>query len=414
MTKVEKSAWSDDPFEAFNQALSQGTRDPYPDWARMRREAPVHEVNLLEEMGVDPDTELPEGMELPPSYVVLSYEGVTHVLRDGHTFSSSFYSDTIGAVMGHSILEMDEPEHHHYRGLIQQAFTRKALERWQEELVRPMVEAIVDQIAARGHGDLVRELTFPFPVRVIAGMLGLPPEDLPQFHRWAVELISVGFDFELGMAASQKLRDYFAAVLAPRRAEPRDDLISVLAQAELDGQRLTDEEIFAFLRLLLPAGAETTYRSSSNLLFGLLTHPDQLAAVTADRSLLPQAIEEGVRWEPPLTGIARFATTAAEIDGVPVPANSVINVCMGAANRDETRWERPDEFDIFRPFHQHVSFALGPHTCLGMHLARMETTVAMETVLDRLPGLRLDPSASDLHIAGRAFRSPRSLPVLVG
>src|SRR5207253_3578598 len=161
-----------------------------------------------------------------PAYVGLRYDGVTHVLRDPETFSSSFYADTMGMVMGHSILEMDEPEHHHYRGLIQQAFTRKALDRWCDELVRPMVESIVDEIAARGNGDLVRELTFPFPVRVIAGMLGLPAEDWPQFHRWAVELISVGFDVDVGLNASIKLRDYFASVLAPRREEPQDDLIS--------------------------------------------------------------------------------------------------------------------------------------------------------------------------------------------
>jgi cytochrome P450 len=408
MTSTDSSF---DVFEAFERAQAQGVRDPYPAWAEMRRRAPVHETDLREEFGLDEEMDLPD---LPRSFVVLSYDGVTQVLRDPQTFSSSFYADTMGAVMGHSILEMDEPEHHLYRGLIQQAFTRKALDRWEKDLVRPMVESIVDEIAARGHGDLVRELTFPFPVRVIAGMLGLPAEDLPQFHRWAVELISVGFDFELGMAGSQKLRDYFAQVLAPRREQPQEDLISVLAQAELDGTRLTDEEIFAFLRLLLPAGAETTYRSSSNLLFGLLTNPDQLAALTADRSLLPQAIEEGIRWEPPLTSIARFSTADVEVDGVPVAADSVVNVNMGAANRDEARWERPDEFDLFRPAHQHVSFALGPHTCLGMHLARMETTVAMETILDRLPNLRLDPSADDVHVRGRAFRSPQSLPVLCG
>jgi cytochrome P450 len=401
-----------DPFEAFEEAQGQGIRDPYPEWAEMLALSPVHEVNLLEQLGADPDMAL--DMEVPPAYLVLSYDGVTQVLRDGVTFSSKFYSDTMGTVMGHSILEMDEPEHHLYRGLIQQAFTRKALERWQEELVRPLVESTVDEIAARGGGDLVRELTFPFPVRVIAGMLGLPAEDLPKFHRWAVELISVGFDFDVGMAGSQKLRDYFAAQLAPRREQARDDLISVLAQAELDGHRLTDEEIFAFLRLLLPAGAETTYRSSSNLLFGLLTNPDQLDALVTDRSVLPRAIEEGIRWEPPLTAIVRMTTTATDIDGVPVPEGAVVNVCMGAANRDPSRWEKPERFDIFRPVHQHVSFALGPHTCLGMHLARMETTVAMETVLDRLPNLRLDPSADDVHIRGRAFRSPQSLPVLVG
>ncbi|MBV8160230.1 MAG: cytochrome P450 [Acidimicrobiia bacterium] len=397
-----------DVFEAFEQAQAKGARDPYPEWAEMRRRSPVHEIDLREEYGLGDDFEI----DLPRAYVVLSYDGVTQVLRDPESFSSSYYGDTMGVVMGHSILEMDEPEHHLYRGLIQQAFTRKALDRWQEELVRPMVASIVDQVAARGRADLVRELTFPFPVRVIAGMLGLPAEDLPQFHRWAVELISVGFDFDLGMAASQKLRDYFATVLTPRRDDPRDDLVSVLAHAELDGQRLDDEQIFAFLRLLLPAGAETTYRSSSNLLFGLLTNPAQLAALLDDRSLLPQAIEEGIRWEPPLTGIARWATRDMEVDGVPLAGQSVVNVNMGAANRDESRWERPGEFDILRPQRQHVSFALGPHTCLGMHLARMETAVAIETILDRLPALRLDPDARDVHIRGRAFRSPQSLPVL--
>jgi cytochrome P450 len=320
----------------------------------------------------------------------------------------------MGMVMGHSILEMDEPEHHHYRGLIQQAFTRKALERWQDDLVRPLVESLVDAVAARSSGDLVRDLTFPFPVTVIAGMLGLPQEDLERFHRWAVQLISVGFDPEVGIAASERLRQYFAEILAERRTAPRDDLISVLATVEREGQTLTDEEIFAFLRLLLPAGAETTYRSSSNLLFGLMSNQDQLAALVDDRSLLPQAIEEGVRWEPPLTGIVRLAMEDVEIDGVAVPSGSVINVCIGAANRDETRWEDPDRFDLFRPPQAHVSFALGPHTCLGMHLARMETTVAMETILDRLPNLRLDPAADDVHISGNTFRAPRTLPIVFG
>ena len=145
-----------------------------------------------------------------------------------------------------------------------------------------------------------------------------------------------------------------------------------------------------------------------------MTNPDQLSALAADRSLLAQAIEEGVRWEPPLTGIVRLATEDVEIDGVPAPEGAVINVGIAAANRDETRWERPDAFDIFRPAKAHVSFALGPHTCLGMHLARMETTVALETILDRLPGLHLDPAAEDVHISGNTFRAPRSLPVVFG
>src|SRR5205085_4674607 len=155
-------------------------------------------------------------------------------------------------------------------------------------------------------------------------------------------------DPEVGMAASERLREYFAEVLASRRAEPLDDLISVLALSELDGHTLTDEEICSFLRLLLPAGAETTYRSSSNLLFGLLTNPDQLAALTADRGLMAQAIEEGLRWEPPLLGIMRTATKDTEVEGVAIPAGSIVSVGLGSANHDETYWDNAENFDIFR------------------------------------------------------------------
>jgi cytochrome P450 len=188
----------------------------------------------------------------------------------------------------------------------------------------------------------------------------------------------------------------------------------VLALSELDGQRLTDEEIFAFLRLLLPAGAETTYRSSSNLLFGLLTNPDQLDALRRDRTLMRRATEEALRWEAPLTGIARTTTRDVVVDGVPIPQGAVVGVALGSANHDAARWENPERFDIFREPKQHMAFAYGPHTCLGMHLARMETRVAMDAVLDRLPNLKLDPNAADVHVTGLTFRAPATLPVVFG
>ena len=191
-------------------------------------------------------------------------------------------------------------------------------------------------------------------------------------------------------------------------------MISVLACAEHDGHQLTDEDIYAFVRLLLPAGAETTYRSSSNLLFGLLSHPDQLEAVRADRSLLPQAIEEGIRWEPPLLIIMRTATQDIDVCGVPIPAGAMVICNLGSANHDHARWERAEEFDIFRPNLPHIGFASGPHTCLGMHLARMETRVAMEAILDRLPGLRFDPDAPAPYISGLTFRAPPALAALLG
>ncbi len=403
-----------DPFEFFNESTGSGRiRDAYGRFAELRAECPVHEGTAGKLFGI-PTIDQAAFSETGAYFTACSYAAVAQILLDGETFSSAGYGKTMGLVFGHSILEMDEPEHHRYRSLLQQAFSQKAMERWEHELVAPVVARCIDRFVDRGRADLVRELTFPFPLEVIARMLGLADADLPRFHRLAVELISIAADVGRGLAASQQLRDYFADVLAARRAHPGDDMVSVLAEAELDGQRLSDDEIFAFLRLLLPAGAETTYRSSSNLLFGLLTHPDQLGALRDDRSLMRRAIEEGLRWEAPLTGIARTATRDVVVDGVAIPAGAVVGVGLGSANHDEQRWPDPERFDILREPKQHMAFAYGNHTCLGMHLARMETRVLLDAVLDRLPNLRLDPDADDVHITGLTFRAPARLPVVFG
>jgi cytochrome P450 len=402
-----------DPFEVFDRAAgADSCRTPYPELAQKRARGGFQKIqpaSLGTEMA-QAIARLTGGER--ENYAAFSHEAVSQVLRDGKHFSSSQYKDTIGLVMGPTILVMDEPEHSRYRGLIQMAFSKKEIDGWEHDLVRPIVNGLVDVFAKRGRAELVRELTFPFPVHVIAGMLGLPAADLPRFHRWAVELISIHVDPAKGIAASQSLASYFKPTIAERRVKPGRDLISVLAQAELDGDRLDDDHILGFLRLLLPAGAETTYRSSSNLLFGLLTHPDQLERLRRDRSLMDAAIEEGLRWEPPLTAISRMCVEDTEVCGIPVPKGAIVHVELGSANHDETRYERAEEFDIFRPQRQHMAFAFGPHRCLGMHLARMETQVALEILLDRLPGLRLDPAAEDVHITGRGFRAPRRLPVL--
>jgi cytochrome P450 len=168
----------------------------------------------------------------------------------------------------------------------------------------------------------------------------------------------------------------------------------------------------AFLRLLVPAGAQTTYRALTNLLFGLLTHPEQLEAVRADRSLVPQAVEEGLRWEVPLTMVFRSATAATAVAGCPVAADDVVNVSLGVANHDPTRWDHPHAFDIFRPAQLHHGFGSGPHTCLGIHMARMELRVAVNTVLDRLPNLRLDPAEPTPAPHGVIQRGTYHLPVV--
>ena len=387
-----------DPFADAEHTVVGLVRDPYPALAEERRAAPVHLV-----------TDEFSGAVRANAY---SHEAVVTILRDNETFSSSVYVELMGMLMGHTILEMDEPEHRRHRALVSPAFRTKVLAHWEEALVGATVHRLLDAIASRGSADLVRELTFPFPVQVIARILGLPGEDYPRFQRWSLDLISVAVDFDKAVVASASLKEYFAGVVAERRRDPRDDLISDLVTAEVDGHTLDDEEIYAFLRLLLPAGVETTFRSSGNLLFGLLTRPDQLDAVRADRSLIPQAIEEGLRWEAPLLGIVRVCTRDTEVCGVPIPEGTVVGVHIGAANRDGTRYRDPDEFDIFRDPKQHVAFGFGPHMCLGMHLARMETRVAIDAVLDRLPNLRLDPAGEDVHVHGDIFRSPTSLPVL--
>jgi cytochrome P450 len=392
-------------FGSFDDAVSGDVRDPYAELALRRREGAVQRLDLS---GMPHDA-------AKPVFMLYRYDEIAQVLRDNQTFSSSiiiaFFGDALGK---HVMLGMDEPAHRRYRSLVSAAFTQRALAQRENELVQQVADDLIDGFAGRGRADLVREFNFPYPTQVIAGLLGLPREDFPQFQRWSISLLSIIVNRERAIAASTALRDYFAPILAARRAEPRDDLISRLAQAELEGEHLSDEEIYSFLRLLLPAGVETTYRSLGNLLFGLFTHPDQLEAIRRDRSLIPQAIEEAVRWEAPLLTITRVATRDSVLAGVPIPAGSTVMPLLGAANRDENRYPDPDRFDIFREQKPNISWGNGVHMCLGMHLARLEMRVALERLIDRLPNLRLDSDAKDPHIRGQVFRSPTSLPVLFG
>ena len=394
-----------DPFAAFDDVVAGTSRDPWPALADKRRNTPVSKGYTM-----SPDV-LPEGFSPSEEWIAYRYDDCSRILRDAKTFTSTGYDTTIGMVLGHVILGMDDPEHRSHRNLVAHAFREKALARWEPELIAPIIDEQIDLFVADGEADLVRQLTFEFPVRVIARLLGLPEEDFPQFHRRGIELIGLVADIDRGLAASEWLREYFAALCADRRSHPADDLISDLVVAEIDGEKLTDESICSFLRLLLPAGAETTYRSSGNLLYLLLTHTDQLAAVQADRSLLPQAIEEGLRIEPPLLTITRTATCDVEVGGVPIGPGEQITTHIGSANHDETRWDDADSFDIFRPAQPHIAFAHGPHMCLGMHLARLETRVLLNRVFDRLPGLTLD-RAGDPYIRGDVFRAPTALPVV--
>jgi cytochrome P450 len=379
-------------------------KDPYPYFAQKRNEAGVFRGTVVDY------SKTPESLRPKNSFAAMSFDAVNQAFRDGQLFSSTYYDNTIGLFMGPTILAMAGKKHREHRNLVSAAFKSKALARWEPAVVRPICNRLIDEFIDAGEADLVRNFTFEFPTRVIAQLLGLPAEDLATFRQRAVQLINYTVKYERAFEASAALKDYFLDQIEQRKAEPTDDIIGDLVAAEIDGEKLSDEAIYSFLRLLLPAGLETTYRSSGNLLFLLLTHPDQFDAVQADHDLIGAAIEEGLRFETPLTTVQRFTTQDTELAGVEIPARSAVDLCIGSANRDEQRWECSGEFDIFRQHVPHISFAAGEHTCLGLHLARMETRVALECLLNRVTKVKL-VTDEDPHIYGQPFRSPNALPV---
>ncbi len=385
-----------DPMAQFS-GVAGDLRDPYPAFRGKRADSPVE---LMADGG----------------YEIYPYELVSQVMRDHEAFPSGSIREFMSVVMGpYPLVGMDEPEHRRLRTLVAQAFRARVLAHWDEDLVVPVVDEMIDGFVARGEADLVSEFTYHYPAQVIAAILGLPREDHAFFHPRALALINVAVRPEEGILASEELREYFAGIMDERRTHPGTDIISELTTAELDGERLGDEEIFSFLRLLLPAGAETTYRATGSFLYGLLTNPDQLEALRADRELMPQAIEETIRWEGPLLITSRECARDTEVAGVMIPRGSFVTVNIGAANHDETRWERPDDLDIFRAPQPHIAFGHGVHMCLGMHLARMEMMTAVNRLLDRCPNLAPDRDrweADDVHIHGERFRSPTTLPVV--
>ncbi|WP_082951872.1 cytochrome P450 [Mycobacterium sp. 852002-51057_SCH5723018] len=407
---------------------------------RLREARERHRV-----MPGNPFAEINSGQVGELGVTVLGYDECQTVLTHPDTFSSSIYEQIMGPVMGRTLLELQGAEHRAGRALVSPSFRTTLLERWRTDLVEVVVHELIDRFAPRGRAELVREFTFAFPVQVIARIMGLPRQDYLRFQRLSIELLNVVYDWERGLAASRSLKAYLGEVLAERRRRPQDDLISTLAESEIDGARLTDDEIFAFLLLILPAGVETTYRASGNLLVALLTEPAPatmqseamrsganapapatmqseamrrsganaplLDALRADRAGLRGAFEEALRWEPPITTVVRTAVDDCELAGVAIPAGTHVSVSVAAANRDPARYDDPDRFDPTRKNIAHLTFGGGPHLCLGMHLARMEGAVAINALLDRLPDLRLDPTAAAPRVSGVAFRSPAALPV---
>lgn len=371
-------------------------RDPYAAYHVARR---AHPVAPAKHLGIDVT-------------MVYDYDLAEVVLKDQENFSARINGTWMRPLLGRTILEMDGHEHFVHRKLIGHAFRPTVVKRWEDTLIRPVAHELIDAFAARGSAELVREFTWQLPVRVFAHILGVPAIDHERWQRWAVSLESAAVNWDRAVAAAKEAQAYFATVIEQRRAEPGEDVISDLVTAELDGQKLPEDVIHGFLRLLIPAGAATTYRLLGSMTFALLSEPSRLEAVRADRALIPKAVEETLRWEAPVQFAMREATGDTTLGGTPIAAGAPVFVNLGASNRDEARYDQPDRFDLGRDGPPpHIAFGDGVHRCLGEHLAKLEAGVALGILLDRLPDIRLDPDGDDPHVLGYAFRSPNRVPI---
>ncbi|MET9435022.1 cytochrome P450 [Streptomyces sp. NPDC006551] len=377
------------------------TANPYPYYAKMREAGPVHRVRTT------------DGAEL---WLVVGYEEARAALADPRLSKSP---SVVGLTMldervvGPNLLVLDPPDHTRLRKLVAGQFTGRRVESLRPRLER-LTGELADAMAPAGHADLVDSFAFPLPITVICELLGIPAADRDTFRVWSNEIVAptgAGPEAE----AIEGLAAYLDSLIEDKRAAgPTDDLLSdlITARAE-DGDRLSLAELRALAYLLLIAGHETTVNLISNAVRALLTSPDQLAAVRADFGLLDAVVEETLRWEGPVENATfRFTREPVRFGETVIPAYEPVLVSLAAGGRDPERFPDPDRFDIRRDPRGHLAFGHGIHYCLGAPLARMEARIAIRTLLERFPGLELDPEGGALDwLPGMLIRGVRRLPV---
>jgi cytochrome P450 len=310
----------------------------------------------------------------------------------------------------------DPPQHTRLRRLVSKAFTARRVEGLRPR-VQEITDGLLDRITPRGSADLVAEFGLPLPITVIGELLGVPETDRDRFREWTDEMrdrpFDPGSDLALVTAARERMHGYLADLVAAKRARPADDLLTDLVEATDEGERLDTQELLAMTFLLLIAGYVTTVSLIGNGTLALLRHPEQLDRLRADLSLVPQAVEELLRFDGPVNpGLTRFALEDLEIGGVRIPRGDMVLLAIAAADRDPRRYPDPDRLDVGAVDPGHLAFGHGMHYCLGAPLARLEGQIAFTAMLTRLPGLALAAREDELRwIGGGVLRSLRELPV---
>jgi Cytochrome P450 len=382
----------------------EARRDPYPFYARMRREDPVHRSA----QGIWYLTRYAD-VEAALSDLRLSNDRDrmtrAYSALGGDLKAFSRLTDRLGRVMSNT----DPPDHARLRRLANRAFTARRVEALRDGIQR-IVDRLIDEAVAAGPAmDLIEAVASPLPLSVVCELFGIPPEDLPQVKTWFHRFGRLSEDIDKSEAAIEQYEEYLARLVRRRRADPGDDLISALVATQAQDDRLTDSELLSTCFVLITAGDETTTHLVGNGMLALLRHPDQLARLREDPTLIRTAVDELARYDTPTQAIVRVAAEDVEIGGRTLREGELAYLFLAATNRDPERFEDPDRLDLTRPGNRHLSFGNGPHFCLGGPLAKLQAEVAVGTLVRRLPHLRL---AGDAELDWRPNPLQRRLTAL--
>ena len=367
-------------------------QNPFPWYDALRAQSPIMR---------DPKSGL---------WMVFGYGDVQRTLSDWKAFSSERgrpRGENAQNALSSSIISTDPPRHRQLRSLVEQAFTPKQV-RALEPRIAELVDELLSKVERSGSMDFVHEFAYPLPVIVIAEILGIPAADRDAFKRWSDAVVTGD------QSGSREMGAYFARLIEQRRADPADDLISGLLAAQLDGENLDTQELLGFCILLLVAGNETTTNLLTNTLLCWQDAPEAYDRVRADRALLPGTTEEVLRYRSPVQSMYRVAAQDVELGGQLIPEGSPVLAWIGSANRDPVQFPEAGTFDPGRTPNRHLAFGNGVHFCLGAPLARLEASVALGAVLDRLPNLRIAPGAVLEPIPSQVVYGVKRLPVLFG
>lgn len=386
--------------------------NPYPLYHRLRDEDPVHWDPFLH------------------AWVVTRYADVIHVL---HHFSANRTPtpeqlsamglsalNPIAQVMVRQMLFLDPPNHTRLRALASAAFTVRRVERLRSH-IQEIMDGLLDAVISKGSMDLIADFASPAPAIVTAELLGVPVADHEQLKDWSADFAEMLGNFQHNpdrfpkiLRSVEEMSSYFRSAMQEQRLHPQDGLVSAMMAADVDGAKLTDEEIIANLIVTMVGGQETTTNLIGNGILTLLRNPEAMKRLRDDSSLVPSALEELLRYESPSQHTARLAPDDAELGGKQIRKRQAVIAVMGAANRDPERFPDPDRLDIERPDNRHVAFGWAAHFCFGAHLARLEGQIAVSTLLQRLPDLELDTKVPPVWRHNLGLRGLTALPVRFG